>query len=256
MANRSLTNYHSSSSIKVPISTRKPQKSAQKEFKSIKTLNVTSQSPRKNESDFSKVDIHDKQRNFMEMMGFHKKADTYLKCSPLKIDILAPSISLVDFMGDNRLLFLKKAGFMPIHDECIRNQEVKKIADEKNSFSLPNILHYDMIRESTIKSPINAHSVSTLNSSLLPKLKVKPTARKNKSDKECRILRGESEHISRIDKILEECEILHKENQELRKIENELASKNVIEKIEKKKRKRKLTIKEINSIRLNAQALD
>ncbi|OMJ88705.1 hypothetical protein SteCoe_9329 [Stentor coeruleus] len=263
MANRSLTLkvqnkpiYHSRSSINPPLSTRKPQNFPEKEFKSVKTLNITTHSPKKTEVDFSKVDNQDRQKNFMEMMGFHKKTDTYLKSSPLNIDILAPSISLVDFMGENRLSFLKKAGFMPIHDECVRSQEVKKIADEKNAFSLPNILHYDMIRESTIKTPINSHSVVTPNFSLLPKLKIQPNTVKAKSDKECKFFKGESEHIGKIDKILEECEILYKENKELRKIENEIAAKSGLEKIQKKKGKRRLTIKEINSIRLNAQALD
>lgn len=229
-------------------------KQDKKVFKSLKTLNFIEDPHKDTEGSFCKTDIKGRQKSFMEMMGYHKKIDSHLKCNPLNINISTPTISLTDFMGGKRYTFLKKAGFLSIYDECLRNQEVKKIADEKNAFSMPNIAHYDMIRESVIKGPM--HSKTSSSISLLSKIKLQPTTTRAKIDRMHKFPKVEHRQIGKLDKILQDCDNLFRENQELRNTENELTANQFLEFNNHRKNKSKLSNKELYTIRLNAQALD
>ncbi|OMJ93109.1 hypothetical protein SteCoe_3922 [Stentor coeruleus] len=261
MASRSPTlrtqkkpNSHSRSSVILTEAKNYLLKQGKKEFKSLNTLNFIDDPHKDTEGSFCKNDSKGRQQSFMEMMGYHKKIDTNLKSNPLNINISTPTISLTDFMGGNRYTFLKKAGFLSIYDECLRNQEVKKIADEKNAFSMPNIAHYDMIRESTIKGPMHLKSSSSI--SLLPKVKLQPATTRAKIDSIYKFSKLEHKQIDKLDKILQDCDNLFRENQELRNTENELAANQLLEFSSHRKKKYKLSKKELHTIRLNEQALD
>ena len=54
-------------------------------------------------------------------------------------------------MGGKRYNFLKQSGFLPMYDERVRTEEIKKMKDGKNILSHSNIHHIDLMRENNVK---------------------------------------------------------------------------------------------------------
>ena len=181
-----------------------------------------------------------KKRIFMEMMGYQPKAnENNFHPIWLNTDTATPRISVTDFMGGKRYNFLKQSGFLPMYDERVRTEEIKKMKDGKNILSHSNIHHIDLMRENNVKFTHTKKAPS-----VLPVIKTnRDGLRKTKSHK-----------IEEIEYILNNCEILNRKNPEIEKIEKELEinatlSSNVSKIHFARNSTQKISRKELNSIK-------
>lgn len=170
-----------------------------------------------------------KKKNFYEIIGVPSLKDKLPSSPKLKVDVQSPRISLTDFMGKNKYSYLKKTGYIEYYEELKKNAEYQKIVDQKNTLSMPNIIHNDYIRENVIK-----------NSNLPRGTEISTLFEKQKYGKQI-----QQERIDTIQKIIDQCDDLYKESKKSRNMEKELRE-DTIGKVVFKKRKaaRRLTVQE------------
>lgn len=126
------------------------------------------------------------------MMGYPKSKVNSISTPLLEVEAITPTISLTDFMGNNKYSFLRKSGFIEIYEHCRKMKETKKLVENKKALSSNNIKHIDQIREYTIRNPY-----SRKNTKLNPLFKNEKPRKKEKKDR-----------IDRIQDIIEKCNTL------------------------------------------------
>ena len=170
-----------------------------------------------------------KKKNFYEIIGVPSLKEKLPSSPKLKVEVQSPRISLTDFMGKNKYSYLKKTGYIEYYEELKKNAKYQKIVDQKNTLSMPNIIHNDFIRENVIK-----------NSNLPRGTEISTLFEKQKYVKQI-----QQERIDTIQKIIDQCDDLYKESKKARNIEKELRDE-TIAKVAFKRRKaaRRLTVQE------------
>ena len=132
-------------------------------------------------------------------------------------------------MGKNKYSFLKKSGYSEYYDEFKKNKQYQKIVDQKNTLSMPNIIHNDLIRENCIKNSNSPRGTEI--SALFEKQKY-----------------GKQIHqdlIDKIQKIIDQCDDLYQESKKARNMEKELRDDTAGKVfVRKRKEARRLTVQE------------
>lgn len=143
-------------------------------------------------TNFCNPSIVTKKKLFLEMMGYPKSKVNSISSPVLDIEAKTPTISLTDFMGNNKYSFLRKSGFIEIYEHCRKMKETKKLVENKKVLSGNNIKHIDQIREYAIRNPY-----SRKNTKLTPLFKSEKYGKRAKKDR-----------IDRIQDIIEKCNTL------------------------------------------------
>jgi hypothetical protein len=172
----------------------------------------------------------EKRKNFFEMIGLKdirdKRPDGLI--SDLKTN--SRRISIIDFMGKNKMNFLKRTGFLEYFEEYERGKGFQKLLELKQTVSVPNIKHSDKMREYMIKSP-GSSSDNKINL-LFKKEKFKKNERKKR--------------IDTIEKIIIKCDDLYQKSSHSKESFSKLLIKNKEIQI---KKKLKISLHDINMIK-------
>lgn len=168
-----------------------------------------------------------KKKDFYEMIGIPSLKEKLASSPKLRVEVQSPRIALTDFMGKNKYSFLKKSGYREYYDEFKKSKQFQKIVDQKNTLSMPNIIHNDLIRENCIK---NSNSPRGTEISTL--------FEKQKYGKQI-----QQDRIDKIQKIIDQCDDLYKESKKARNMEKELREDTSVKPlVRKRKETRRLTL--------------
>ena len=189
--------------------------------KELNTSRTTSLSPQQ---------VYNRRKNFFEMIGLKHIKDKRPDGQIAELKTNSRRISIIDFMGKNKMNFLKRTGFLEYYEEYERGKGFQKLLEQKQTVSMPNIFHLDKIREYAIRSPASPRDQNL--ELLFQKQKF------GKSDQKAR--------IDIIDNILIKCDDLYsKSNQSKQSFSKILqcSKKNTL------KKRLKISINDINSIK-------
>ena len=190
--------------------------------KELNTSRTTSFSPQQQE--------YNRRKNFFEMIGLKHIKDKRPDGQIAELKTNSRRISIIDFMGKNKMNFLKRTGFLEYYEEYERGKGFQKLLEQKQTVSMPNIAHLDKIREYAIRSPVSPRDQNL--ELLFQKQKF------GKSDQKAR--------IDIIEKIIIKCDDLYsKSNQSKQSFSKILQSS----KTNRLKKRVKISINDINSIK-------